>query len=138
MSIVKEFREFAVKGNVVDLAVGVIIGAAFGTIIKSLVDNIIMPVISLVIPGQDSYKDWEWVITSHVDEHGVMHVDKGIPYGHFLADVVNFIIVAFVLFIFIKKFLAMILKDKAAAPPAPTKDQELLTEIRDLLKQRTT
>jgi large conductance mechanosensitive channel len=123
-----EFKKFAFKGNVIDLAVAVIIGAAFNDIIKSLVDNIIMPLINLVIPGEQSYKDWAWRIN-----------DKKIPYGLFLAAVLHFLIVALVLFLFIVKFLGWVMrskKEEAAAPPPPTKDQELLTEIRDLLAKR--
>lgn len=126
-SLFDEFRNFAFKGNVVDLAIGVIIGAAFGAIIKSLVDNIIMPLVSVVLPGEKGYIGWEFTL------NGVM-----IPYGKFLGEVVNFLIVALVLFLFIKKFLGWLMrakKEEAAAPPM-TKDQQLLTEIRDLLKQR--
>ncbi len=125
-SFLDEFKSFAFKGNVVDLALGVIIGAAFGAIIKSLVDNIIMPLISVVLPGEHGYVGWQFQL------NGVT-----IPFGKFLGEVVNFLIVAFVLFIFIKKFLAWLMrakKEEAAAPPM-TKDQLLLTEIRDLLKQ---
>jgi large conductance mechanosensitive channel len=113
---------------VIDLAVGVIIGAAFGKIIDSLVKQIIMPLVSLLIPGDQSYLGWKWEING-----------KEIPYGLFLGEVVNFLIVALALFIFIVKFLGWIMrtkKEEAAAPPPPTKDQELLMEIRDLLKQR--
>jgi large conductance mechanosensitive channel len=123
-----EFKKFAFKGNVVDLAVGVIIGAAFGAIVKSLVDDILMPLIGLLLPGDKGYEGWVWQVG-----------DKVIPYGRFLGAVVNFLIVALILYIFIVKFLGWIMKSKqqeAAAPPPPTKDQELLTEIRDLLKQR--
>jgi large conductance mechanosensitive channel len=137
-TILDEFKNFAFKGNVIDLAVGVIIGAAFGAIIKSLVDNIIMPLISLVLPGEKGYEGWQWIVKSHVDEANKVVIDKAIPYGKFLADVVNFLIVAFVLFLFIKKFLGWLMrakKEEAAAPPM-TKDQELLTEIRDLLNQQ--
>src|SRR6266404_4528845 len=91
-SLVEEFKNFAFKGNVIDLAVGVIIGAAFGTIIKSMVDNLIMPLISLIIPGEQGYKQWALEING-----------KTIPIGLFLADVVNFLIVALVLFLFIVK-----------------------------------
>jgi large conductance mechanosensitive channel len=131
-----EFKNFAFKGNVVDLAIGVIIGAAFGAIVKSLVDNIIMPVVSLVIPG-GGYQNWEWVFTTKV-VNGQTVPDKVMPYGKFLADVLNFLIVAFVLFLFIKKFLGWLMRAKKeeAAAPAMTKDQELLVEIRDLLKQQ--
>jgi large conductance mechanosensitive channel len=127
-SLVDEFKNFAFKGNVIDLAVGVIIGAAFGKIIDSLVKQIIMPLVSLLIPGDQSYLGWKWEING-----------KEIPYGLFLGEVVNFLIVALALFIFIVKFLGWIMrtkKEEAAAPPPPTKDQELLMEIRDLLKQR--
>lgn len=136
--LLDEFKAFAFKGSVIDLAVGVIIGAAFGAIVKSLVDNIIMPLVSLVIPSDKGFESWQWVVASHVDGDKLI-IDKSIPYGKFLADVVNFIIVAFVLFLFIKKFLGLLMrskKEEAIAPPPPTKDQELLIEIRDLLKQR--
>ena len=135
-SLFDEFKNFAFKGNVVDLAIGVIIGAAFGTIVKSLTDNIIMPIVSLVLPNDGGFETWKLVLASHVDPNtGKAVVDKAIMFGKFLGDLLNFIIVAFVLFLFIKKFLGLILKEKAAAPPPPTKDQELLTEIRDLLKK---
>ena len=126
-SLFEEFKKFAFKGNVVDLAIGVIIGAAFGAIVKSLVDDILMPLIGLILPGDKSYEGWVW----HVG-------DKAIPYGRFLGAVVNFLLVAFVLYIFIVKFLGWIMKSQKeeAATPPPTKDQALLMELRDLLKQR--
>jgi large conductance mechanosensitive channel len=126
-SLFDEFKNFAFKGNVVDLAIGVIIGAAFGSIIKSLVDNIIMPVISIVLPGEKGYIGW------HATINGV-----DIPFGKFIGEIVNFLFVALFLFLFIKKFLGWLMrakKEEAATPPM-TKDQLLLTEIRDLLKQR--
>ncbi len=128
MSIASEFKEFAVKGNVIDLAVGVIIGGAFGKIVTSLVDNIIMPLVGIVLPGNKGYENWAVTIG-----------EKTVPYGKFIGDVVGFLILAAALFFFIVKLLGWLMKSKAAAaaaPPAPTKDQELLTEIRDLLKQR--
>jgi large conductance mechanosensitive channel len=125
-SLLDEFKAFAFKGNVVDLAIGVIIGAAFGKIVDSLVKHIIMPLVSLVIPGNQSYVDWKLTLNG-----------KPIPYGLFLGEVVNFLIVAAALFLFVVKFLGWITRakneEKAAAPPL-TKDQELLSEIRDLLK----
>ena len=127
-SLFEEFKNFAFKGNVIDLAVGVIIGGAFGKIVSSLVDNIIMPVVSVILPGNAGYKDWVLKIG-----------EKTIPYGAFLGDIVSFLLLALALFVFIVKFLGWLMKSKAAevaAPPAPTKDQELLTEIRDLLKER--
>jgi large conductance mechanosensitive channel len=125
-SLVEEFKSFAFKGNVIDMAVGVIIGAAFGKIIDSFVKHIIMPFISLLLPGQQGYLNWKLVMGA-----------KEVPYGLFIGEVVNFLIIAIVLFIFIVKFLGLITKSKqqeAAAPLVPTKDQELLAEIRDLLK----
>lgn len=125
-SLFDEFKAFALKGNVIDLAVGVVIGGAFAKIVDSLVKNIIMPAISLVIPSEKGYETWALTIG-----------EKSIPFGAFLASVVDFLIIAFALYIFIVKFLGWVMKSKkeeAAAPPAPTKDQELLMEIRDLLK----
>lgn len=129
LSWVDEFKAFALKGNVIDLAVGVIIGGAFGKIVESLVKNIFMPLISAIMPGNQGYKDWSFDIG-----------EKKVPYGEFLGEIVNFLIVALVLFIFIKKFLGWVLSNKkqeAVAPETPklSLDQELLTEIRDLLKQ---
>jgi large conductance mechanosensitive channel len=129
-SLLEEFKAFAFKGNVIDLAVGVIIGAAFGKIIDSLVKHIIMPLIGLIMPGEQGYIGWKWMVNK-----------VEIPYGLFLGEIVNFLIVALALFIFIVKFIGWIMKSKQeeaaapAPPPPPTKDQELLTEIRDLLKK---
>jgi len=125
-SLLQEFKSFALKGNVIDLAVAVIIGAAFGKIISSLVENIFMPLIGLLLPGR-GYQEW-------VLEIG----ETKIPYGKFLGDVVYFLIVALALFVFVVKFLGWIIrtkKEEAAASPPLTKDQELLTEIRDLLRR---
>ena len=127
-SVLDEFKAFAFKGNVIDLAVGVIIGAAFGKIVDSLVKHIIMPLVSVVLPGKQGYLDWKWVING-----------KEIPYGLFLGEVVNFVIVALALFLFIVKFLGWLMrtrKEEVAAAPPLTKDQELLAEIRDLLRHR--
>src|SRR6516162_141671 len=128
LSLVEEFKNFAFKGNVVDLAVGVITGAAFAKIISSLVDNIIMPLIGLFTPAEKGYAGWVLPIQG-----------KEIPFGKFLGDVVNFLIVALVLYLFIVKFLGWIMRaKKQEGPPPLTKDQELLTQIRDLLtKERT-
>lgn len=127
-SLLGEFKQFAFKGNVIDLAVGVIIGAAFGKIIDSLVKQVIMPLISVLIPAEQGYLEWKWTING-----------KDVPYGLFLGEVLNFLIVGAALFFFIVKFLGWLMKSKqveAAAPPPPTREQELLTEIRDLLKER--
>ena len=125
-SLFEEFKNFALKGNVIDLAVGVIIGAAFGGIVKSLVENVFMPLIAVVMPGKQGYKDWTFVING-----------SEVKYGLFLGEVVNFLVIALVLFLFIVKFLGWVMKtkkDEIAALPPMTKDQELLTEIRDLLR----
>ena len=126
-AMLEEFKTFAFKGNVVDLAIGVIIGAAFGKIIDSLVKHIIMPFISVIMPGQQGYLTWKWVING-----------KDVPYGLFIGEIVNFLIVALALYLFIVKFIGMIMKnkqEKAAMPPL-TKDQELLAEIRDLIREK--
>ncbi len=126
-TMMEEFKNFALKGNVIDLAIGVIIGAAFGKIIDSLVKHIIMPLVSVVIPGEQGYLAWKWIING-----------KEVPYGLFIGEVVNFFIVALALYIFIVKFIGMIMKSKeeeAAAPAVLTKDQELLTEIKELLRK---
>lgn len=130
VSMLQEFRAFALKGNVIDLAIGVIIGAAFGKIVDSLVKHIIMPTVGLLLPGEQGYLGWKLVIGA-----------KEIPYGLFIGELVNFVLVAFALFLFMVKFLGWLTKNKTqpavtAAPPALTKDQELLSEIRDLLKQK--
>ena len=127
-SLAGEFKNFAFKGNVVDLAIGVIIGAAFGKLIDSLVKNVLMPALGLLLPGEQGYLGWKWVVGS-----------KEVPYGLFLGEIVNFLIVAFALFLFAVKFLGWIARSKkqeVAAPPPPTKDQELLAEIRDLLREK--
>ncbi len=128
LSLFEEFKNFAFKGNVVDLAVGVIIGTAFGKIIDSLVKQVIMPLISVILPSEKGYVDWKWVVQG-----------KEVPFGQFLGEIVNFLIVALVLYLFIVKFLGLLMRSKKqeeVAPPALTKDQELLTEIRDLMRSR--
>jgi large conductance mechanosensitive channel len=123
-SLVEEFKAFAFKGSVIDLAVGVIIGAAFGKIVDSLVKNIFMPLIAAVMPGEQGYTGWKWTING-----------SDIPFGLFLGEVVNFLLIALILFICIRKFLGWVMRSKKDAPVPPlTKDQELLTEIRDLLE----
>jgi len=123
LSLLEEFKNFALKGNVIDLAVGVIIGAAFGKIVDSLVKQIIMPLVSLLVPGEQGYLGWKVVVGA-----------KEVPYGLFIGEVVNFVIVAFVLYFFIVKFLGLVMKAKQATPPPPSKQETLLAEIRDLLK----
>jgi len=143
MSIFKEFREFALKGSVVDLAVGVIIGAAFGTIVSSLVDDIIMPPIGLLLAGID-FSTLKLILkpaTAAIGAEGAAGFVAATPevainYGKFINAAIKFVIVAWVLFMVIKGMNAM--KRKEEAKPAPVAetpaDVKLLTEIRDLLK----
>lgn len=132
MSIIKEFREFAMRGNVVDLAVGVIIGAAFGKIVSSLVSDIIMPPLGLLIGGVD-FKQFSIVLRAAQGDIPavVMH------YGVFIQNIFDFIIVAFAIFIAIKLMNKLRRKEEVApaAPPKPSAEEKLLTEIRDLLKK---
>ena len=125
MSMFKEFRDFAVKGNMIDLAIGVIIGAAFGAIVSSIVDDIFMPLIGIIIGGID--------FSSLVIVVGEAQVNVGL----FLNAVVKFTIVAFVLFMVVKGINSLkrdAAKEPVESTPAPTKEEVLLSEIRDLLK----
>jgi len=131
----QEFREFAVKGNVVDMAVGIIIGAAFGKIVSSLVGDVIMPPIGVLLGGVD-FSDLAVVLKAAEGETPAVTVG----YGKFLQTVIDFAIVAFAVFIGIKAINTLKRKEEAApqpsAPPEPPAEVALLTEIRDLLKQR--
>ena len=138
MSLVSEFREFAIKGNVVDLAVGVIIGAAFNGIVKSLVDQVIMPPIGLLTGGID-FSKLEWVLRP--ENPATVEIEKvSIQYGAFLNTVIQFAIVAFVVFMLVKGINKLRREDAASpepvAPAAPTPTESLLVEIRDALKAR--
>lgn len=134
------FKEFALKGNVIDLAVGVIVGGAFGKIVSSLVNDIIMPVVSLCTPGGD-YKNLKYVITEghEATADGAAAVEEvAINYGIFIQNIVDFFIIAFSIFMALR--LVMKLKKKeeepAPEPEGPSPEVELLTEIRDLLKDQ--
>jgi large conductance mechanosensitive channel len=133
MSVVKEFKEFAVKGNMVDLAVGVIIGAAFGKIVTSLVTDVIMPPIGLLLGGLD-FKD----LKVHLKPAVGKTPEVAINYGVFINTAIDFVIIAFVIFLVIKGINAMKREEEAAPaePPVPTKEEILLTEIRDLLARK--
>ena len=135
--MLKEFRDFAMKGNVVDLAVGVIIGAAFGSIVTSLVGDIIMPVIGAITGGLD-FSNYFTGLSKAVTANNLADAKKQgavLAWGNFLTLTLNFIIIAFVLFIVIRFMNQLKRKDEAAPPPKPTRQEELLTEIRDLLKK---
>ena len=138
MGIVKEFREFAIKGNVMDLAVGVIIGAAFGGIVSSLVGDIIMPLIGAITGGLD-FSNYFTGLSKAVTATNLADAKKQgavLAWGNFLTLTLNFIIVAFVLFTVIR-FMNQLKRKEEAAPPPPklSRQEELLAEIRDLLKK---
>jgi large conductance mechanosensitive channel len=139
--MLQEFKKFALRGNVVDLAIGVIIGAAFGKIVGSLVDDIIMPVIGRIFGGLD-FTNYFLGLTPAASQAPTYDAAKKagatLGYGTFITVSVNFIIIAFVLFLLIRGMNRVIKEEEKAPPPPapPTKDQELLTEIRDLLKAR--
>lgn len=135
MSVVAEFKTFVSRGNVVDMAVGVIIGGAFGKIVSSLVADVIMPPIGLLLGGID-FSQFVWVLKEAVGE------DPGVTinYGLFIKNIVDFLIVAAAIFAFIKGINSMKKKEEEAPPappPAPPKQEILLEEIRDLLKNKS-
>jgi len=135
MSMLQEFREFAFKGNVIDLAVGVIIGAAFGKIVSSLVSNIFMPIFGLVL-GRIDFSNLFIVLNAQHVASLKEATDRGLPvfaYGLFINSVVEFLIIAFCLFIVIKQVNRF---KKPAAPSGPSGEEKLLAEIRDLLKNQ--
>lgn len=132
MSLFKEFRDFAMRGNVVDLAVGVIIGAAFGKIVSSLVANIIMPPLGLLIGGVD-FKQFKWILKPAEGDIPAVVME----YGNFIQTIFDFVIVAFAIFMAIKLMNKMYQKKEVEKPVAkPSNEEVLLTEIRDLLKQQ--
>lgn len=133
MGMLKEFKEFAVKGNVVDMAVGIIIGGAFGKIVTSLVNDVIMPPIGLLLGGVNFSQLAITLKEATVDKPAVT-----LNYGTFIQVVIDFILVAFAIFMLIKAMNALKRKQEVApaAPPAPPKEELLLTEIRDLLKKK--
>lgn len=133
MSMVKEFKEFVMRGNVIDLAVGIVIGAAFGKIVSSLVADLVMPPLGLVIGGVN-FTDLKVALGSPLAGGDPVTLN----YGNFIQALFDFLIVAFAIFLVVKAVNSMKRKQEAApaAPAGPTKDQVLLTEIRDLLKAR--
>lgn len=132
MGMMSEFKDFAVKGNVVDMAVGIIIGAAFGKIVSSFVGDVIMPPIGLLMGGVD-FTDLAFVLKEAVGETPAVVI----AYGKFIQVLVDFIIVAFAIFMAVKAMNSLKKKEeeKPAAPPKPSNEEVLLTEIRDLLKK---
>ena len=124
-TLLDEFKAFAFKGNVVDLAIGVIIGGAFHGLIDSLVKNLIMPLIAILIPGERPYTHWRFTLRG-----STIHI------GLLLGDIAHFLLISAILFLFLVKFLGWLMRPKKLdeAAPALSRQEELLTEIRDLLK----
>lgn len=133
MGMMKEFKQFAMRGNVMDMAIGIIIGAAFGKIVSSLVGDVIMPPIGLLLGGVD-FSSLAWTIKE--GSEGVEPVL--LKYGIFINTIIDFIIIAFAIFIVVKGINSMKKKEeeKPAAPPAPSKEEVLLAEIRDELRKK--
>ena len=133
MSMMKEFREFAMRGNVVDMAVGIVIGAAFGKIVSSFVNDVLMPPLGLALGGVE-FSELAYTLKQASGEAAAVTLN----YGSFIQTVVDFIIIAFAIFMMIKAMNSLKKKEeeKPAAPPAPSVQETLLTEIRDLLKNR--
>jgi large conductance mechanosensitive channel len=140
MGLMKEFKAFAMRGNVVDMAIGIIIGGAFGKIVASFVNDVLMPPIGMLLGGVD-FKELQYVLREDVVNEAGEIITKGatILYGNFIQTTIDFIIIAFAIFMAIKAMNNMKKKEMEtpapAGPPEITKDQELLTEIRDLLKK---
>ncbi|MGN1249349.1 MAG: large-conductance mechanosensitive channel protein MscL [Candidatus Spyradocola sp.] len=134
--ILQEFKAFISRGNVIDMAVGVIIGSAFTAIVNSLVNDMVMPVISVITGGVD-FTDWKWVITPATEEVA----ECAVRYGQFIQNIINFLLIAVVVFVMVKLINSLHRKKKEEAPaqppapPAPPEDVVLLREIRDLLKK---
>jgi len=135
--MLEEFKKFALRGNVVDLAVGVIIGAAFGAIVSAMVGDLIMPVVGAVSGGLD-FSNYFFPLSAKVTAGTLAEAQKQgavLAYGHFLTVTLNFVIIAFVLFLVIRAMTQLMRKEEAKPAP-PTKQEELLAEIRDLLKAK--
>ncbi|MCP5537122.1 MAG: large-conductance mechanosensitive channel protein MscL [Akkermansiaceae bacterium] len=128
--MLKEFKEFAFKGNLVDMAVGFILGGAFATVVKSLVSNVIMPPLGLLLAGVDFTK-LKWTLKAAEGDNKAVEI----AYGQFLTDAISFCLLAFVVFLVVKKFIAAFEKKEAETPAAPPKQEVLLEEIRDALKK---
>lgn len=136
MSMIKEFKEFAMRGNLVDMAVAFVMGAAFSKLVSAFVDGIVMPLVGLITAGVDFAK-LKWVLReASLNADGTVSVpETAITYGQFLTVTLDFIIVSFVMFLLVKSVNSMRKKAEPAPAAGPTPDQALLTEIRDLLKK---
>lgn len=138
--MLKDFKEFAFKGNLIDMAVGIIIGGAFGTVVKSLVDNVFMPPLGMLLASVD-FKKLSVTLNEGVAASGEVAAIPPVTlnYGQFITDLISFVLMAFAVYIVVKKVLEAMKKKDAPAPapaPEPSKEELLLTEIRDLLAKR--
>ncbi|HNX44784.1 MAG TPA: large-conductance mechanosensitive channel protein MscL [Bacteroidales bacterium] len=133
MGLIKEFKEFAIKGSVMDLAVAVIIGAAFGKIVTSFVNDVLMPPIGVLLGGVD-FKEYKAILVHAVGDTPAVTLN----YGMFVQNIIDFLIIAGSIFLLVKALNSTKKKstEAPAAPPAPSKEETLLTEIRDLLKEK--
>ncbi len=137
----KEFKEFAFKGNLIDMAVGIMIGGAFATVVKSLVDNVFMPPLGMLL-AQVDFKKLQITLKPAVEaSEGVAAIPAvTLNYGQFITDFISFILMALVVFLIVKKVISLLHKkaeEPAPAPPAPSNEELLLTEIRDLLAKKS-
>ncbi len=134
MGMLSEFREFIARGSVVDLAVGVVIGAAFGKIVTAFVDGIVMPIVGVALGGI-SVSDWKWVLKPEtIDAAGKKVAEVAVRYGSFIQTLIDFAIIAFVIFLLLKAYNRM-RRPADAAPPPPAEEVLLLREIRDSVKR---
>ena len=133
MSMMKEFKAFAMRGNVVDMAVGIVIGGAFGKIVSSFVADVIMPPLGMIL-GKVNFSELAWTLKDTVGDAAAVTLN----YGKFIQTLVDFVIVAFAIFMMVKAMNSLKKKEEAApaAPPAPSNEEKLLAEIRDLLQQK--
>lgn len=137
MAVLQEFKKFIMRGNVVDLAVGVVVGGAFGQIVTSLVNDIIMPPLGWILDGVD-FKDLKYVLKTTYNETGEIASEVSINYGSFIQTIINFLIIATSIFFVVKGINSLQKKksEETSMPPTPSKEETLLTEIRDLLKNK--
>jgi large conductance mechanosensitive channel len=140
MSIIKEFKEFAMKGNLIDMAVAFVMGGAFGKVVSGFIDGMVMPVVGKIVSGVD-FKSLKYVLSeTHYDSAGrITAAEASIKYGEFITIIIDFILVALFMFILIKAINKSKKKQEAVSvtPPPPTEEQKLLAEIRDLLKKQS-
>lgn len=136
MSMMKEFKEFAIKGNLIDIAVGFVMGAAFNKVVSGFIDGMVMPIIGKVISGVN-FNDMKYVMQAQVTDAAgaITQPEVAISYGAFITTIINFLVVAFVIFMVVKAVNKAKKAEPAPAPAGPTNEEKLLMEIRDALKK---